>query len=820
MKNLIKIIPLLSIMLIQTSCTVEELETIGGSRIGSDGKVSVRLALSGQTKSAMFDSDNENRISSLTVFVYKAKGGDYANRPLQRPENSYIPPGIGKADYMQLPIWNTSGYLVAEKTFRSTEDMKLDLPVSVADEKLHIYAVANMPDFHGTPDETSFVNSTYKYPAAGSYINGIPMTLGNTFTYYDYVPSEFRPGRTHNVAVKKKGYKPFKSITVTPDGPKSITLNMNKAVARYRFRLDNRVTGLKPLSIRLKQTPLYLTPFKYGYKAESASDVGDGDSGDINDIALCEGQSVSFYCLENMQGDIIPTRPGGGLIPEPTEWDKVPRNCVNGDKCSYLEMTGFMDGSLDGKIGEVTYRFYLGKDNIKNYDVERNTSYEIVLTVTEDGLGVKSWKITDERADFAAKGEIYMAQRLNYSIAPASGTTLSLAPGSILTDDGKVRIRPLINASAKVVGCEVSAYAPGVSTVYVKQGGTVDKTFDITVKAPLLHCDKAVLPLTVDGTSKNLRISYADPDSGEPLSKSIFDKTLYENLLECTATSSSSNFTIIRDRWNKDMFETYIGSIGGISSASQLSATATVRAASPHIVPMDIALTALEPFPANAGGDKGKLFFSALDKDGYNWQHISLPINAPTVKAELYPGATTSGVPLSNSHISYSPSTGHMSIGFPYRKPFSGGKHTVKLVLTNFRSGEKWENSRCTFSFTKIVNLYICGEVTITTGSDGHPYAHVRAVSATNYFWPSVRIARKGGGKYEQGSLGSVIYKDMLEEPISVERYKNSHRGGPEFVIVKEVKGYPRYSMPVMFDDAYMEANGSYIRYCKGGWID
>lgn len=45
-----------------------------------------------------------------------------------------------------------------------------------------------------------------------------------------------------------------------------------------------------------------------------------------------------------------------------------------------------------GDLGSLTYRFCLGDDTTSNFDIRRNTLYDVILTATENGFAIKEWK--------------------------------------------------------------------------------------------------------------------------------------------------------------------------------------------------------------------------------------------------------------------------------------------------------------------------------------------------------------------------------------------------------------------------------------------
>lgn len=806
-----------------SSCSIEELE-LHGPAPAQDGLVEVSFSVSlPETKSAVIAPGDENRISSLTLFAYLAKGGDYTNNPTSTSgEGGHV--AFPEISLRKKPEWNLSGHLVAEKTFPSHDDIRILLPVTKIGEAIHIYAVANLPWLRGPVLESELCNIVYRYPSALAIGPDIPMVMDSSFKYIETKEVEIRPGVFRKIISVENGFKPFKSVRTKASGIGKVSLELSKAVAKYRFRLDNRISEhMRASSIKLRQAPLVFTPFLRGYKALSPSDVGDGDYGTAGDVLLCEGGQVSFYCLENMQGYIEPSAPGGGLVLETGEWAKVPKyNPSKHDVCTYLELTGFMDGSLDGKVGNVVYRFYLGKDNESNYDIERNTSYDITMTATLEGLNrpVPSWRITDERTVFSEERNLYMAQKLTYSINVSDDISLSPSFEESLVNDGKVSIKAVKNHQGKVVGCEVSALSPGISCIYSKSGGLVKKVLELNVQPPLFKADKEEVPLFVDGSSGFFSLRYENAE-GEELPKSIFDTELYKSLLEYDITASSERLTIER-RAFLDMEEcrAYVNSFGGATAASQLSGTVTVKPRSKYIAPVAVSLKVLEPFPVQVKTIDRPIHDRSLLDGGIHSEIIPMAINAPNVSVMLTRQGSLEQIS-TNMIFRYSPLEGLIRIWFDGSKKKTCGRLSAHFSVKNQYSGEYWENSTAKCNFIIVSHIKICGKVKIERGADGAKYACVQAESSRpDILSPSVPLGHIDSR--QEGFLGGIIYRVRVDEDVSEQSFKERYFSGPDIAVINQLKTYPenRLRLPVVFDLDYMDKFGAYYAFSQGGWID
>lgn len=172
----------------------------------------------------------------------------------------------------------------------------------------------------------------------------------------------------------------------------SIEMEMERLVAKIHFSVNKELLkGLEVTAVRLCQGATALYPFRWetGNRATEEDGTADGDYASAKDLAnLNNGEEIVFYALENCQGN---------LLPDNTDpWAKVPENLENrGEYCTYLEVEcSFLDGHL--LEGDVTYRFYAGADNCRNFDIRRNTEQHISLTLSQDGLYKVSWMVEQE----------------------------------------------------------------------------------------------------------------------------------------------------------------------------------------------------------------------------------------------------------------------------------------------------------------------------------------------------------------------------------------------------------------------------------------
>ena len=183
--------------------------------------------------------------------------------------------------------------------------------------------------------------------------------------------------------------------TISGSGPR-ININLERMVSRINFSIDSsELEDFTVTAVRLRQAALKMYPFfdngSEGSMASNLSEVGDGDWASSSDLTkLNAGQKIWFYALENCQGVLLP----GNKSAE----SKIPSEIPYGSElCTYLEMTASYSGEYEGvpvSSDNVVYRFYIGNDNCSDFNVRRNNSVDISLTVTRDRIFDESWKVS------------------------------------------------------------------------------------------------------------------------------------------------------------------------------------------------------------------------------------------------------------------------------------------------------------------------------------------------------------------------------------------------------------------------------------------
>lgn len=152
----------------------------------------------------------------------------------------------------------------------------------------------------------------------------------------------------------------------------------------------------------LRQANARLQPFSdTPQKALEAGDVlSESDYDPDMRSTNASVTTFSFYVPENMQGTLLP---GNTDSREKTQ-DRLLAGNLSAvvPYLTYVEFAGRLNPAAGGYGGDVTYRFYVGRDNCSNFDLERGREYEISLTFRVGSIFDPDWKVepdnwSDER---------------------------------------------------------------------------------------------------------------------------------------------------------------------------------------------------------------------------------------------------------------------------------------------------------------------------------------------------------------------------------------------------------------------------------------
>ena len=187
--------------------------------------------------------------------------------------------------------------------------------------------------------------------------------------------------------------------TVLRQGENTLSFPVSRLVSKWNIRVDRTAlerSDIEITSLVIVNAALNVTPFRSRSKATA---VGDGDhatAADIHNLNL--GQAVQFFTLENCRGTLLEA----GATPADRVYDKLPS--TERDYCTYVELTcRYTSDGGAASSQNMKYRFYLGANTTDNFDVVRNTTHTLTLSLSDEGAHEGSWRvdlgdITDTRS--------------------------------------------------------------------------------------------------------------------------------------------------------------------------------------------------------------------------------------------------------------------------------------------------------------------------------------------------------------------------------------------------------------------------------------
>ena len=336
---------------------------------------------------------------------------------------------------IQIFVTDMSGDIVAESFQNGSDGLSFKGRVG---EKYHLYAFANNPSkIEGLETEDDIREWEYCTTLSEHFPYGFPMA-----------------GELEWTVTERNS---------------SVTVDLIRLVAKLQLTLDNsemNIHGSFTLnSVKLRNCPSRIKPFISGQKAMDAADVGDGDLASADDLSrLNAGESVVFYVLENMQGNLLPSNAD--------PWAKTPSSLGAAEGlCTFLEAAGTY--SSPGYNGNDCYRMYVGTDNVKNFDLCRNSLYRLTLSPSESNMRKDgNWKIT--ASDWSDKRSMHFSE-VSLTILPGESKTeiVSFSPAEFefhLSEDGfaDAGLSYSVSGNTVTVSCSSGAVRGKDAKLYAK----------------------------------------------------------------------------------------------------------------------------------------------------------------------------------------------------------------------------------------------------------------------------------------------------------------------------------------------------------------
>lgn len=168
----------------------------------------------------------------------------------------------------------------------------------------------------------------------------------------------------------------------------SAVIPVERLLAKVTARLSCEWTGAAIREVRVRNLNGVLRPFGTGSAAEGG-DMLEGQ--EFQDGTGTASGTFVFYVPENRQGSISGITDSAGKSP-----DKSDAVAAKQDRLTYLETVVDASGQYKGSI---TYRSYLGRDAVSDFDIRRNAHYLWTVRYLEDGLQLDDWKHGNDLMD-------------------------------------------------------------------------------------------------------------------------------------------------------------------------------------------------------------------------------------------------------------------------------------------------------------------------------------------------------------------------------------------------------------------------------------
>lgn len=275
---------------------------------------------------------------------------------------------------------------------------------------------------------------------------------------------------------------------------------LRRLASRIDIRFRNSTEyDVKVKSMVLRQSVAVVRPFGSSFSADSADDMLPFD--DYNDYLTTfditragGGNTVHLYCMENMQGDLLPDNDKA----ENKNLDNIPQE--KSPLVTYFEVSAKVCGE-QMRWEDVKYRFCLGKDVTGNFDVPRNSilSYTLDFASTPHDTG---WTIEPDDPIYSDDVGVELRTAEYYpgwdeftftEVSPENPVTVTVF-GKTYTVDGVNASETeggtgALQSDCVVVGRKMFVCREKKYEIYVSQGNRKEGTVAVnTDKIPLYLC--------------------------------------------------------------------------------------------------------------------------------------------------------------------------------------------------------------------------------------------------------------------------------------------------------------------------------------------
>lgn len=325
--------------------------------------------------------------------------------------------GFSETQVTSLNVYAYRGDQLAAEAYTEGAGLQLELNAGV---EYTFYALANCGEVHA--------------PASRSALGAVSI-----------VPTQMamclREGATHTFTA----------------GSGSLQISLTRLFARYELILDKALENCdyRVTAVRVRQQAREISPFAV---SKAVGSTEDGDFASTADItALNNGQGAVFYVPENCQGLLLPYNDD--------PWEKTLPNVPDQYRalCTYLHIEG--EWTTSGASADLDLNIMLGGDSCRDFNIVRNSSVSITLTLSDSGTIKANWKsslgdLDDQRVlAFQLPSQTIMQEK-GWTLVPVTVTPADMAFYPSFSDsddpvmeakveDGKVYVRALYDGDQR-----------------------------------------------------------------------------------------------------------------------------------------------------------------------------------------------------------------------------------------------------------------------------------------------------------------------------------------------------------------------------------
>ncbi len=163
-----------------------------------------------------------------------------------------------------------------------------------------------------------------------------------------------------------------------------------RMTGQYNISMKTSATDAQYLikDVRLMNCARDMYPFSENVKACDMARTGDTLT--LEDLEhLNAGKSVPLYFVENLQGVLLPDN-NDKKKKIPSRLELIESGIAG--RCTYIEITADILTPA-ARYSDAKYRFYLGQDQTSDFNIRRNTLYNVTLDFTQNMVNEEEWRI-------------------------------------------------------------------------------------------------------------------------------------------------------------------------------------------------------------------------------------------------------------------------------------------------------------------------------------------------------------------------------------------------------------------------------------------